>query len=289
MTLRSHVQVRGADWSLAEALDVSPASAGSLNLERLRLPAPPVGPGQRWQPAQLERLIRARATHGLPEFVWTGAEHVLVTRQEQVLAGTEFLQVALAAWAEAAGTPTPLQAEPVREVADVEVPAGAYRLRARRVANPKQAQAVVWIDVVVGERVVRTVCVSLRSQARQMVYVAKRSLSPGETAELDDFTRTEVSGVFVEPVPPVLTSHPFRLRRAVRRGEILEAGALEPDGGVRPGDPLRVMVRAGALRLEVNGVAAGEAVPGQMLTVHVGKGRDAMRGRLLDDGKVALE
>jgi flagella basal body P-ring formation protein FlgA len=289
MTLRPHVQVRGADWSLAEALDVSPASGSLLNLERLRLPAPPVGPGQRWQPAQLERLIRARAAHAMPEFVWTGAEYTLVSRQEQVLAGAELLKVALGAWTEALGTASPIQAEPVREVADIEVPAGGYRLQARRIANPKQAQTIVWIDVVVAEHVVRTVGVSLRSQARQMVYVAKRTLSPGESAGLDDFTRTEVSGVFADPVAPLHANRAFRLRRAVRRGEILWAGALEPDGGVRPGDPIQVEVHAGALRLEVNGVAAGEAVPGQMLTVHVGKGRDAMRGRLLGDGKVTLE
>jgi flagella basal body P-ring formation protein FlgA len=233
--------------------------------------------------------MRARTAHALPEFIWTGAKSLLVTRQEQVVAGTELLKAARAAWAETLGTQTVAEAEPVREVADIEVPVGAYRLQARRIANLKQAQAVVWVDVLIGDRVVRTVSVSLRNQLRQVGYVAKRSLLKGETVKPEDFTLTEVSGVVVEPIAPARMSHPFRLRRAVRQGEILGAGALEADGSVRPGDPIQVVVRTGALRLELSGVATAEAIPGQMLAVQVGRDREVIRGRLLEGGKVALE
>jgi flagella basal body P-ring formation protein FlgA len=286
IVLHANLQVDGAEWRIIDALEL-PTVLRSSALGQLRVPAPLPEHTDRWRPEQLERIIRARITGTLPPFEWSGADRLIVTRKVQALGGDELVAAAAQAWRQVRQGQDDMLVEPVQPIPSVNLPTGKYQLRARRIANPGQGSVVVWLDVLISGRVVHSASVALRDRGRHPVYIAKRTLDVGEPVRADDFQREDIEGGSASSVVPGM--QPARLRRALRQGEVLNAEALVPADAVRSGDPLQVVLRQQGILVEVSGTAASDARPGQMVTVRWPQGREVVRGRLLDNGKVAIE
>lgn len=286
LVLRPDVQAESGDWPLANAVEVPEPLRATLRLDRLRMPAPQPGHVDRWRPEQIERLLRARADGVLPPITWTGAGQVLVTRRVQALAPEALLGTAIVAWSEARPGLQKDVIEPARPLEPIDIGTGAYRLQARRVDQPERAAVVVWVDVVMDRRVVRSVSVPLRNMAPDACLVAKRFLDAGQYVTAADFSQSGAADTCA--VLPGAVRR-VRLRHALRQGEALTVAALEPAEAVRRGDAVRIATRTGGMTLEANGTAADDALPGQLVAVQWAAGRELVRGRLLEGHKVEIE
>jgi flagella basal body P-ring formation protein FlgA len=290
LNLRPQVLADNADWLLIDAVDGPPALHDTLHLDQVRISAPQPGQVDRWSPAQIERLLRARADGVLPPFRWAGADHVVVTRRVQAVAAETFVAVAIAAWTDARPGLQKDLIELARPLPPIDIASGSYRLRSRPVVQPDRTDVVVWVDVLVNDKVVRSVNVRLCNRAVAARLTAKRFLSAGQYVTTADFEKVETTDTASDATGALASAaHPVRLRHALRQGETLTVAALEPAEAIRRGDAVRLVTRTGGITLETNGVAADDAQPGQPVAVLRGDGRDLVRGRVFEGHRVEIE
>jgi flagella basal body P-ring formation protein FlgA len=80
----------------------------------------------------------------------------------------------------------------------------------------------------------------------------------------------------------------LRTKRIVQLGSILFEDLFEPVPLVLQGDPVKVHVRSGHVRLSVDGVAREDGVQGEYIFVRVPGHGDRLRARVADARTVAV-
>lgn len=284
LELRAEALVNHTRIALADlvVLPANPAAAGSLGrIDAGR--APRAGYTERLSRAQLELLIRRHgAAEGVP-ITWSGAASVAVRLKTQTVKAQDLEAAATqAGHAEFADRYAGLDIAVAAPTADLEVPTGPWRLRARALKGlPLAPRVPLWLDVIVDGAVYRSILVPLLVTLRQPVYVARRSFERGAWSGVDDFeVRDEnVAGVDALPVAPAGMRN-WRLRQGIKAGQVLSRAVLSADGAVMRGDQVRLVVRSGPIGIETGATAMAEAVPGQLVAVRPSGATDIVTGRL---------
>lgn len=288
LRLQQTLQVGGERWSLADAVEAAPEWRARLALDQIRLAAPTLGQVERFSSQQIEQTLRRRAAGNVPAIQWEGARHLQVARASRTVLGAELAAAAVQAWRAGAAqrVDAAVTADPV---ADIEVPLGEFVIRPRAPARNAGGRSVQWLDIWMGERVVRSASVVLREREGRTVLVAKRSLRAGTALERADFDSAAIPGAPGDALAPEAWPRAARLRHAVRAGQTLNEAALMASGAVRRGEPVRLVLRQAGMTVETLATATADAEPGQLVAVHWNQAREPVRGRLLASGEVVIE
>lgn len=291
LALRAQVELDHARIVLGDVVELGADAAPGLAQLDLG-PAPRINAVERFTRAQLALLIRRRFQPPLPALAWSGADSVTLQSKTQAVAGAALGEAAqdavrAAFAARHPGLETALPTAP----SDVDIVLGAYTIRARAIDAPRlPARVAVWLDLIAGSRVLRSVVVPVNITQRRSAYVARRRLAAGSLVRPDDFeVRDEnVAGLQAQPVS-ASDQQGWRLRRALQAGQILLQDMLPAPGTVFPGDRVRLHTRSGAIGIEVEAVVQVEATPGQLVAVRANNGSDTVAGRLTAAGTVVIE
>ena len=284
--LIGHTRITLADVARVAAVPL----AGDIGVIELGN-APRVGYTERLTREQIEHALRRRLNLGPGALAWSGAASVAVRVQSQTVRSHELAAAATEAVARrhqsASGK---LSAAVATAPADIDVPSGVITIRARPLAPGAVAARIpVWLDLAVDGVAYRSVVVPVSVTLREQAYVALRALQPGALASATDFAIAEVDVAGVQALPVGAGGARFRLRAALKAGQVLGSNALVPNGKVLPGDQVRLSVREGQIGIETEAVAVAEAEPGQLLAVRPRGGSDIVTGRLSQAGIVNIE
>lgn len=294
LSLRAHVQLPGARILLGDVADLPAGAAPGLALLDLG-PAPRVHAIERLNRGQIALLVRRRFGQPLGALAWSGADSVTVQRQSQAVAGAALANYAAQAVLASFGARHPgMEASVPTPPADVDIAPGEYRISARALQAPQlPARVAVWLDLVAGGQVLRSVVVPVAVTWRQPAYLARRRLAAGSVVGPADFEVREenVAGQDARPVAAdAAQSAPgWRLRHAMQPGQLLTRALLPAAGTVFPGDRVRVRASSGGVGIESDAVVQAEAGPGQMVAVRGQHSSDTVTGRLTDAGIVVID
>ena len=280
VTLRDVVTVLQDDANVADrllALDLGPS--------------PRVGQPAHLQQSQLADWLRMYRPAAAIQVQWSGPAEVDVERASQLLAEQDLEDVArpaLDAWLARRSDSHAI--ELARPLPAVAVPTGRVSLDVRplpRLAMPS-AHATVWIDVSVGGHFQRSVNLDYEVQAFRAGWVASQELERGQDLDTTRLTQTQVDVARLSA--PLWTDTPdrTRMRRSVRRGEVLTTLDAEPRPWVVRGDRVEVFSRVGDLSIEAQAEALQDGHAGQDVLVRIASSRAPVTARVLKPGLVEI-
>jgi flagellar basal body P-ring formation protein FlgA len=300
--LPTAVGVARSDVRLGEV-----ASMATLDLKLLeRLMALPLGPapavGQIVQVgrAQLIRWIQVRTGLRREQVEWSGANVTELRRSSGEIASAQITTVAgdtLRSWL--AGRSTRAEVTETAMSRDITVPLGKTILRARPISLdlPLTKRMVVWVDVWVEDRFVRTVPVGFDIVAYGSAYISSLDVPQGASIELSQLGVREVELTDrVVPLLPVAhklsgavdTDHVLRLRRALPAGKPLTRIDVESPLAVARGDWVALSVHFGSIDLESSVEALQDGRVGQMVNVKPAKAEGTISARVIGPGRVEI-
>jgi flagella basal body P-ring formation protein FlgA len=288
LVLKEQATISGTAVTLADLAELPPAAAplGRIALAAAPMPAYPL----RLTRQDVQALLRKYGAGG--EVAWQGAQQVAVHRQVQSVPGSTLEESALDAvrpLVQASGAQPRLLSRPDALAA----PAGALRIQARALSNtdglPMGGETVVWLDVHVDGRLVRAVRVPVAFSLPGVVHRARRAVRAGEQLRADDW-----EAVAVDFAPPqawrgdVRQLEGARAAAPLRQGQMLLKESLMQSGAVQAGDPVRIQLQDGAIRIESMGQAATSGRDGESIAVRVASAHALLKARVRD-GQAVLE
>lgn len=125
------------------------------------------------------------------------------------------------------------------------------------------------------------------------VFIAKRTIKPGEAIRGEDFAYKKAS----VSIPTLLSKQLFkkenfpeglRSKQTIQAGAPLLGAGLERTPVVKLGDNVTLILRSDNLRVSTKGVIQGAAAIGDMVTVQLSKYNRTFRGRLVDNKLVEV-
>jgi len=254
-------------------------------------PAPRIGQPAHVDRAQLQDWI-GRRQPALAGFVrWGGAASVQIERESQSLPAAaldERARDVLGRWL--ATRCDRFEIEPQREFEPVMVLAGHISTEVRplsSIASPSSHMAM-WVDVSVDGHFERSVVLDYRVKAWRRAWIAAEDLARGQ--DLDE-TRA-IAGeadvaVSAQPVWSQAVSH-ARLRRPVRRGDVLTALDVEDRPPVVRGEQVAVAGRFGELSIETSAEALQDGRTGQEVLVRIPTSTAPVMARVVKPGLVEI-
>lgn len=288
--------------------DIAAMSTPDLQVLR-RLVAMPLGPAPRaGEKAQLGRAelmhwIHLRTGLSARQVVWEGAQAAELHRASAQIPGTLFAVTAtesLQAWLAARSSHADVSVTAVPR--DVAVPLGQSVLRPRPMAQdaPLARRMVVWVDVWVEDRFVRTVPVGFEVAAYGPAYVAASNLPAGVRVDAPALSvrEVELTGRVAPVWAPVGTAaggarmaaagEARQLRRPVPAGSALTRLDVEIPPAVARGDWVSLRVRSGAIEMEERAEALQNGRIGQTVNVKPSKATSAILARVVGPGQVEI-
>ncbi len=275
-TLAADAQVSAGRVRLGDVATVSGGSdTRTRALAALELAATPgFGDTLKLSRSGLSDWLR-RAAPDLPAVIWEGADAVSISRAGQDVPAATVCNAAAQAMQVA------LSDGPVRAVIEAQCPALPWRVPqgqldirpravsrsdwpARRVSVPVE----LWVD----GQFARTVSVPVHVQLMGLAWVARADVSaqqPLTEAPLDQ-VELDLAGLVSAPVPAESRLEGMRLRRPLRKGEVLTSAHAESLPAVLRGHQVRVHARLGAISLESTAEALQDGVPGKAVLVRMG-------------------
>lgn len=202
--LRSSAEVSGEYVRFGDIASISgPNDDARRHLEALSLGrAPIIGESVRLDRSTLQRWVQSRVGRTSSRISWTGSPEIRIQSAMQPLSGERVAGVALEAVKNGyAKTSFRSDVRLAEEIRAVSVPTGNIELKVRNQGEPtgslvKQVQPtkrqVVWVDVWVGKRFVRSMAVGVIVSLVAPAYVAARNLSAGEVISPEDLVVKEL-------------------------------------------------------------------------------------------------
>ena len=291
--LARHSEVALGDVAILHARDLPTIQRlSALPLGR----APMVGAQALVRRDAIARWVRSQLGIRPDQVRWSGPEETHVrTLAQEVPAGRieRAAKAALGGWL--AERTSRHRVEAVALAADVSLPPGQVALKARPLpdnAEPKP-RMVVWIDVEVDGRYVRTVPVSLVVEAYREAWVAPKVIASGvalsegiiERREVE-LTRPIAGRVPTRVSPSAQAADSWRTTRPLQEGEILTARNIAPAPAVARGDWVTVQLRAGLVELEGRAEALQDGEMGQVVKVRSSHAATPMEARIVAPGRL---
>lgn len=136
----------------------------------------------------------------------------------------------------------------------------------------------------------QTVIVPVVMALSSKAWVAAKDLRAGDAVDASTLEWRDVSWpvgqVFVPPPPQAPAG---RTKTTIKAGDIVLANRLVPDTERLQGDPVKVLVRADGITLEMPAVLSANAQVGQVARVQLKGRRDTLEGVLVDASHVIVE
>lgn len=292
--LLSSVRLTRADVRLG---DVAAISTGDLALLR-RLMALPLGPAPRaGDSAQLSRTelmrwIHARTGIAGRDVSWQGAQVTQLQRASADIAGDQLVAAAadsLRGWL--AGRSTRADITPQAPPRDLAVPYGQTVLRARSLPaqQPLSRRMLVWVDVWVDDRFVRTVPVGFEVQAFGPAHVATHDMPAGSRVDEAALQLREVELTGLGAAPLALPAvAPAQLRHALAAGQPVTRQDIQAQPAIARGDWVALRVRSGGIELESRVEALQNGRVGQLVSVKPGNAAAPITARVVAPGQVEV-
>ncbi|HSV47312.1 MAG TPA: flagella basal body P-ring formation protein FlgA [Ramlibacter sp.] len=247
--------------------DVASIRTSDLDAIR-RLVQLPIGraprPGEQALVSQhdLARWVRRQVALPHERLVWAGADTVRVraaATQVRAASVETVAREALRQWL--SPRTTRFHADVVSAAPEITVPAGQVELKARPLnGDEPRSRAVVWVDVAVDGRFVRSVPVTFAVDVYREASVAPR--------------RVEANALPAQQ--PIQAAEPVTQAQANTRAM----------AAVVRGDWVQVTYRAGAVELEGRAQALQEGQLGQLVQVKTAGAAGSIAARVVDAGRV---
>lgn len=276
LTLLADAQVSAGRVRLGDVATLSGGSdAQTRALAALELAATPgFGDTLKLPRSSISDWLR-RAAPDLVTVLWDGADSVSISRAGQDVPAANVCSAA-ARTLEAA-----LTAGPVRAVIEAQCPALPWRVPQGQLdIRPRTVSRSDWpakrlslpVELWVNGQYARTVSVPVQVHLTGLAWVARADVpaqQPLAGAPLDQ-VEIELAGLPSAPVPASLQLEGMRLRRPLRKGDVLTAAHAESLPAVLRGHPVKVHARLGAISLESTAEALQDGIPGKAVLVRMG-------------------
>jgi flagellar basal body P-ring formation protein FlgA len=223
------------------------------------------------------RWVRSRLGIDADRIAWGAVEETHVRTLDQHLAASRIEQAAANAlrnWLGQRASRYEIDTLPLGQ--DVKLPAGEVELKAHPLeANlAPQSRMVVWMDVLVEGRFVRTVPVSFAVAAYRDAWVAPAPIAKGVPLEPGMMHRREVpitgrplADPYTRGAPSTGGASGRRTTRAVKDGEPLTARNTAPVPAIARGDWVALHLKSGLVELERRAQALQDGELGQIVKV----------------------
>lgn len=291
LELRKEASVRGPMVTIEElaVVDAGHAALAATPVGR----APLAGQSALRSRQELADLLARQPGWRGRQVEWRGAEAVRVRTESVALPGERLVAEAERYLREHfGGRYAKLEVAPAVELAEVAVPLGDIALQVRPLPDTRlPGRVALWIDVLAGGVVQRSVVVPMRISAWQEVLVARGPLAEGAgigQAEVE-VKLERVEGIGDEPAQPDALQRKGRLRHAVGAGQVLLRKDLAPADAILRGDRVRLLAGGPGMQVEVGAVAEADALVGQTIAVRPANGGGVVMARVTGLGEVRLE
>jgi flagellar basal body P-ring formation protein FlgA len=244
----------------------------------------------------IARWVRSQLGIARDQVLWSGAEETNVRTLAQDYPAARIEQAAKAAlreWMDKRATRYGVDA--LALPTDLKLPAGQVELKARPLAaNADPApRMVVWMDVQVDGRFVRTVPVSFAVEAYRDAWVAPAAiaggvpLAPGmvEKREVQIAGRSAAS-VPAQAAQPGEIAAGLRTTRSLKEGEAITARNSAPAPAIARGDWVALHLKSGLVELESRAQALQNGELGQVVKVRSSGGASPVDARVVAPGRV---
>ncbi|MDM0122184.1 flagellar basal body P-ring formation chaperone FlgA [Variovorax arabinosiphilus] len=314
--LKANVAISGPDVRLG---DIAFLTTRDLPLMR-RLIALPMGPAPRpgaemWLDREaIEQWVLAKSglrtlsylsSRDVPTLRWSGPQGIRLESAAQQLSGDVLTDAGRASLVQQLSTQgVRAEVRPVGGMRDLVLPAGTATLRVRQLPEGSlpSNRMVVWVDVWVADRFVRTVPVSFEVAVWAYRSVATVPLSAGAPldavvrqggmhAEEIDIARARpsVKSASSATIDDTSVAQDRRLKRPVRPGEVVANGHLETAPTVARGHWARLLARSGDVSVESRVEVLQDGRQGQLVRVKVPGSRGEVLARVVGQGEVELQ
>ena len=297
--LPGHVEVGGTYVHLGEVATLR--TPDLLVLRRLMaLPlgrAPQAGEPVLLTREQLARWIRLQTGLGAESVRWTGSPTIELSIARQEVSAQQVSRVAQTAlqdWLQQSSKRVHVQIVALPRT--ITLPHGVVNLQARPlIENAPRKRMTVWVDAYLDGELRRSVPVTFVVNAWVQAPVIRQSAPMGASITLSDTEMREVdlaawpSASQGNDVREALQDQDFRLRHAVRGGDVLARALVEPLPAVTRGDWVRLQTNEGAVSLESRAEALQDGRAGQVVNVRLANARSSILARVRGPGLVEVQ
>ncbi|TYP00186.1 flagella basal body P-ring formation protein FlgA [Geothermobacter ehrlichii] len=289
---RQRAIIDGSELTLGEIADIEADRNMKAYLENLRLgPAP--RPGQEVRIDSLE--LRQRLLQIDPDLsgsVFTGAD-VVVVKRGGIRVGTERLRRILDDYLVKQSRNYPgvrLSFQNLQFPPPFVLPRGELRSEVRP-SDPDLLKTRSFNLIFrVNGRVERNLTVRGEVVGRARVAVLTRDLPRGTLLGADDVTLAEREiNRLHQPFFQMEELPGKKLKRSLRRGDVLTHGVVATPPVVRRGQPVTIVLRSGALSLSAKGIAKRDGKPGETIPVRNIGSQKIILCRVTGPGQVRVE
>jgi flagellar basal body P-ring formation protein FlgA len=297
--LPANVAVARSQVSLGDVASMS--TTDLQNLKRLMVlslgPAPRAGEKAQLSRVELMRWIQKRTGIEARQIVWEGASVTEMYRASSEITGARLAAVAvesLRTWL--GGHSTRADVALAATPRDVTVPFGQSTLKVRPIPHDGQParRMLVWVDIWVEDRFVRTVPISFDVAAYGPAYVCDGDLPLGTRVDASSVTLREVeltgrAAPAATPQGGVLDSgERVQMRRPLAAGKVLTRLDVESQAAVSRGEWVALRVRSGFIEMESRAEALQNGRVGQTVSVRTSTATTPLAARVVGPGQVEV-
>jgi len=294
LTVKANAMARGIDLRIGELCDITPASADSLAIGRLRFgPAPVPGFPRTVTRTQLLQTL-VSAGHSAGSFKFRGATEAIVqavfidvSARRLVDEATSMLQTILA---HEGGD---VEYEVVGRVRNVQASAGhrSQELQARiRDGKTNPASAVIDVQILVDGQVAKTVPVQFKLIRFQMILQTVGTIRAGAAlgAHNLQLTRQKAAntpGLYLTSLDQL---DGMIARRNLQPNRLLMLNDTGPPAVIRRGEVVDVVITRRRVKVMVRGIANKDAALGETITVTNRQSKSQITGIVAAPGTVVV-
>lgn len=132
--------------------------------------------------------------------------------------------------------------------------------------------------------------VSVRIEVFESIVVANRSMGRGDSLEAGDLRleRRSITALTRGYVTDLKRVVGYRLKRAVRPGEVILPGSLEAEKLIKRGQRVTLLARTGGFEVRMAGTAMRDGAAGERIRVRNLSSRRIVEGQVMPDGIVVV-
>ncbi len=296
VTVRAEAQVAGKTFTLGEIADLK---GGDLAL-RQRLAAVEVGaaplPGLSRQilPGDVIVHLRAAKYGDLLESKRINLitpPLIQIGRAGQDVAAEQIIKAALAMALPVIKDMEGASLEPEALMGKITLPAGRIMLVPGACqGHAEQGALHVAVSLIVDDKTVQTVDVTLKVHRKLTALVARHVISPHDTLTADDLVLSMVDLPlgFTQPVADLKTAIGKRATRLIQAGMPVPADALEVPPDIVANARVNVTYAVGAVSITLPGLTRQPGHIGEMIRVFIPETGKELQGSVIDDHTVRI-
>ncbi len=292
VTVRPEAEVAGSSFSLGEIADIKGADKALV----ARLAAVEVGtsplPGMARTILPGDVVVHLRANHlDSKQIQVVAPPGIRIRRVGHEISGDRITQAAISAAKAAIKDMPEATLEPVSSGSAITIPTGNVHLVAGACqGQPEQGSLVVPVSLMVNDRAVQTVEVTLRVHRKLKAVVVTRAIQPHEILTVGDLSLSTVDlpPGFTQPVTDLNAAIGMRATRRIQADAPLPADALETPPAVEDNSKVTITFAFGEVRITAPGLARQAGKIGDTIRVYAQDTHKELDAVIVDDHTVRV-